>query len=109
MGGAALLAVYDESSSHVYGYLGRRTGTRRCALMTRARFALYERHPDNARPAPTGQRQGDPAYVTVETADSARYRAFYGAVLGWQFEAGRVDDGWEPADVRPMPSSSCTG
>jgi predicted enzyme related to lactoylglutathione lyase len=38
----------------------------------------------------------------MEVRDSAAVRAFYGAVLGWQFNPGRVDDGWGPVDVMPM-------
>jgi predicted enzyme related to lactoylglutathione lyase len=49
-----------------------------------------------------GLRAGDLCYLTFEVRDSARTRAFYSAVLGWQFTPGRVDDGWEPHDVAPM-------
>ena len=41
-------------------------------------------------------------YVTFEVADSARARAFYGAVLGWTFQPGRVSDGWQISGVTPM-------
>ena len=53
------------------------------------------------RLAAHGTRPGDLAYITLEVADSSRTRAFYGAVLGWRFSAGRVDDGWQVDDVRP--------
>jgi predicted enzyme related to lactoylglutathione lyase len=53
------------------------------------------------RLAAHGTHQGDLAYITLEVGDSSRTRAFYGAVLGWQFSAGRVDDGWQVSDVRP--------
>ena len=52
--------------------------------------------------AANGERHGDLAYVTLEVVDSARARAFYGAVLGWRFTPGRVNDGWGVDDVRPM-------
>jgi predicted enzyme related to lactoylglutathione lyase len=52
--------------------------------------------------AATGLRQGDLAYVTMEVADSARARAFYGSVLGWAFSAGSVPDGWQVDDVAPL-------
>ncbi len=42
------------------------------------------------------------AYVTMEVEDSSRARAFYGAVLGWRFAAGRVADGWQVEAVEPM-------
>jgi uncharacterized glyoxalase superfamily protein PhnB len=50
----------------------------------------------------TGGGQEQLSYVTMEVADSARTRAFYGSVLGWRFVAGRVDDGWQVEDVAPM-------
>jgi predicted enzyme related to lactoylglutathione lyase len=40
--------------------------------------------------------------VTFQVADSASFRRFYGRVLGWSFEPGRIDDGWEPRSVHPM-------
>ncbi len=52
-----------------------------------------------AEPAPSVQ--GDIAYVTMEVTDSARVRAFYGDVLGWETTPGRVDDGWNVEGVRP--------
>ena len=54
----------------------------------------------------TGSRRGDLGYVTMEVADSARARAFYGSVLGWQFVPGRVADGWQVRDVAPMVGMS---
>jgi uncharacterized glyoxalase superfamily protein PhnB len=46
--------------------------------------------------------QGELAYVTMEVPDSERTRAFYGTVLGWRFQPGRVGDGWQVEDVVPM-------
>ena len=73
-------------------------------------FALVEVPPSassdptdaGAERARNGRREGDLSYLTFEVRDSARTRAFYSAVLGWQFTPGRVDDGWEPRDVAPM-------
>ncbi|MHB1583870.1 MAG: VOC family protein [Acidimicrobiales bacterium] len=66
-------------------------------------FALFEPPEgiaeDGGAPAPPAR--GDLAYVTMEVVDSARARAFYGAVLGWHFVPGTVDDGWQVHDVRP--------
>jgi predicted enzyme related to lactoylglutathione lyase len=67
-------------------------------------FAVY--HPAfpslaTRRPA-RGERAGDVAYITVETPDSAKARAFFGAVLGWSFSAGRAADGWQVAGTAPM-------
>ncbi|MFZ0666748.1 MAG: VOC family protein [Acidimicrobiales bacterium] len=52
--------------------------------------------------AKVAPRQGDVAYVTMEVVESEKARAFYGAVLGWEFDAGRVADGWQVRDVSPM-------
>jgi uncharacterized glyoxalase superfamily protein PhnB len=49
-----------------------------------------------------GAAHGDPSYITVETVDSSRFRAFFGAVAGWRFAPGRVDDGWGVDGVVPM-------
>lgn len=49
-----------------------------------------------------GERQGDISYLTLMVPDSGRARAFYGSVLGWAFNPGRVDDGWEVVGVQPM-------
>ncbi len=62
--------------------------------------------PGAAPPPASGVRAGDLTYVTMEVVDSARARAFYGAVLGWQFQPGRVDDGWQLVDVAPMTGMS---
>ena len=63
-------------------------------------FAVVQ--PRHGRPAPSGGRPGDLEYITVEVADSARARAFYGAVLGWRFSPGRSPDGWGVDGVLPM-------
>jgi predicted enzyme related to lactoylglutathione lyase len=49
-----------------------------------------------------GRREGDLTYMTFEVRDSARARAFYQRVLGWEFAPGRVDDGWGVLEVAPM-------
>jgi predicted enzyme related to lactoylglutathione lyase len=66
------------------------------------RFGLYEPRADKARPAANGSRPGDLAYVTLEVADSERARAFFGDLLGWRFEPGRVEDGWGIVGAAPM-------
>jgi uncharacterized glyoxalase superfamily protein PhnB len=66
-------------------------------------FAVWQA---TAAPPPragaNGWRQGDLTYVTLEVADSARFRRFFSAVAGWEFAAGRVEDGWQVRDVAPM-------
>ena len=49
-----------------------------------------------------GTQAGDVSYMTIEVVDSARTRAFYGAVLGWSFHPGRVGDGWGVDGPMPM-------
>ena len=58
--------------------------------------------PPGDEPTPNGRRHGDLAYVTLETRDAARTRAFYGALLGWRFTPGSVEDGWQVEGARPM-------
>lgn len=67
-------------------------------------FAVWELPKDGiARRGPlNGARQGDVSYITMEVVDSAKARAFYGAVLGWSFHPGHVADGWGVEDVAPM-------
>jgi predicted enzyme related to lactoylglutathione lyase len=64
-------------------------------------FALHgsgsgPRSPEN------GARQGDLSYLTLEVVDSARFRTFWGQVLGWTFTGGTVEDGWSVQGVSPM-------
>jgi uncharacterized glyoxalase superfamily protein PhnB len=68
------------------------------------RFALFEppAGSDGGRGPANGDRHGDISYITVEVADSAKFRAFFGAVAGWRFSRGRVEDGWGVDDVVPM-------
>jgi predicted enzyme related to lactoylglutathione lyase len=51
--------------------------------------------PDGTPPPTNGNRPGDLSYLTLETVDSGRARAFYGTVLGWTFHRGSIDDGWQ--------------
>lgn len=46
-------------------------------------------------------KHGDLAYLTHAVADTERARAFYGAVLGWTFTPGRVEDGWQIGGTNP--------
>lgn len=46
------------------------------------------------------------SYLTFEVVDSARARAFYGSVLGWQFQPGSVEDGWQVQGITPMAGLS---
>jgi uncharacterized glyoxalase superfamily protein PhnB/catechol 2,3-dioxygenase-like lactoylglutathione lyase family enzyme len=65
-------------------------------------FAVYQPTGHDPRPALNGTGPGELSYVTFQVADSASFREFYGRVLGWSFDRGRIDDGWEPRSVHPM-------
>ncbi|WP_433478687.1 VOC family protein [Spirillospora sp. CA-142024] len=49
---------------------------------------------------------GEISYLTIGVPDIAHARAFYGAVLGWEFIPGRTPGGWSVklggTEVRPM-------
>ncbi|MPZ88707.1 MAG: glyoxalase [Nitriliruptorales bacterium] len=47
-------------------------------------------------------RHGDIAYVTMGVPDARRARDFYGAVLGWRFSPGSVEQGWQVENTTPM-------
>jgi uncharacterized glyoxalase superfamily protein PhnB len=51
-----------------------------------------------ATPTP---RHGDLAYLTHAVVDTERARAFYGAVLGWRFSPGRIENGWHIEGTHP--------
>jgi predicted enzyme related to lactoylglutathione lyase len=71
-------------------------------------FAVFT--PPRGQPAwrgpVNGARHGDLSYLTLEVRDSGRARAFFGAVLGWRFTPGRIEDGWGVDDVHPMTGMS---
>ncbi len=68
-------------------------------------FAVFT-PPENdthQRPPLNGTLNGDPSYLTFFVRDSAVAREFYSAVLGWEFRAGQIEDGWEvTSDIAPM-------
>jgi uncharacterized glyoxalase superfamily protein PhnB len=49
-----------------------------------------------------GGRQGDIGYWTLAVPDAAKAQAFYGSVLGWTFEPGHVENGFNITSVTPM-------
>lgn len=65
-------------------------------------FAVYQPSPRDKRPELNGSGPGELSYVTYEVPDSADFRDFYGAVLGWTFTPGRIADGWQVAPAHPM-------
>lgn len=66
------------------------------AVFSLHRAGTGRRSPEN------GTGPGDLSYITHEVVDSARFRAFYGAVLGVGFQPGRMADGWAAEGVSPM-------
>jgi predicted enzyme related to lactoylglutathione lyase len=71
-----------------------------------ARFGIYQPAPDDIRPALNGSGPGDLSYLTYETPDSAVFRSFWGRVLQWTFEPGRIMDGWAINDTHPMAGAA---
>jgi predicted enzyme related to lactoylglutathione lyase len=69
-------------------------------------FSLHEVPESMPSARPRDMRQGDVAYLTFEVGDSARARAFFGSVLGLRFTPGRIEDGWQIADIVPMSGLS---
>jgi predicted enzyme related to lactoylglutathione lyase len=66
-----------------------------CADDQGMRFAVYELPPEESVGVAAGRYgHGEICYLTIEVPDSARARAFFGAVLGWEFTPGRAEDGW---------------
>ncbi|MBB5854214.1 VOC family protein [Amycolatopsis umgeniensis] len=57
------------------------------------RWLLAQAAPRSA-PDATPIRHGEAGYFTFQVPDDTRAKAFYGAVLGWQFSPGRVEGGW---------------
>ncbi|OSC42879.1 VOC family protein [Mycobacterium decipiens] len=65
-------------------------------------FALFEPTAGRKRPELNGSGPGELSYVTYEVPDSAAFRDFYGQVLQWTFEPGRIADGWQVQATHPM-------
>jgi predicted enzyme related to lactoylglutathione lyase len=65
------------------------------------RLALLEMPRTGRAPIPPAGA-GELLYLTVEVPDSQAFRDFYGAVFGWTFTPGRVEDGWGITGITPM-------
>ncbi len=65
-------------------------------------FAVFEPNAEIRRPELNGAGPGELSYITYNVADSSVSRGFYGRVLHWTFEPGRVDDGWGVQGTHPM-------
>jgi uncharacterized glyoxalase superfamily protein PhnB len=69
-------------------------------------FAVYEPPAGRKRPELNPSGPGELSYVTYQLPDSAGFREFYGRVLGWTFEPGRVADGWQVEGTHPMAGAA---
>ena len=65
-------------------------------------FAVYQPIPGQARPKLNGGGPGELSYITYEVPDSAAFKAFFGGLLFWTFEPGRIQDGWQVNQTHPM-------
>ncbi|BBY62950.1 VOC family protein [Mycolicibacterium helvum] len=65
-------------------------------------FGVYMPDPGQRRPQLNGAGPGELSYVTYQVGDSAAFREFYGRLLDWTFEPGRVEDGWQVLGSHPM-------
>ncbi|CAJ1508412.1 VOC family protein [[Mycobacterium] burgundiense] len=65
-------------------------------------FAVFEPTTEIGRPALNGAGPGELSYITHSVPDARVSRDFYGRVLHWSFESGRVDDGWAVLGCHPM-------
>ncbi|BBZ06454.1 glyoxalase [Mycolicibacterium doricum] len=66
------------------------------------RFAVFTPSRPTPRPALNGTGPGALSYITYEVGDSALFREFYGRVLSWTFDPGRIADGWQVNESHPM-------
>jgi predicted enzyme related to lactoylglutathione lyase len=69
-------------------------------------FAVFQPTPGVPRPELNGAGPGELSYLTYEVTDSAAFRDFYGQVLSWTFEPGRIDDGWGVQGCHPMSGAA---
>lgn len=65
-------------------------------------FGVFEPAAGTPRPELNGGGPGELSYITHEVADSVRFREFYSRLLFWTFSGGRIEDGWQVDDCRPM-------
>ncbi|OMC39056.1 glyoxalase [Mycobacterium sp. GA-1841] len=65
-------------------------------------FAVFQPAIAVPRPELNGAGPGELSYLTYEVTDSAAFKEFYGRVLSWSFEPGRIDDGWAVQGSQPM-------
>ncbi len=71
-----------------------------------AAFAVHQPSAVRKRPKINGSGPGELSYVTYQVPDSAGFRDFYGRLLRWSFEPGRVADGWQVVGTHPMAGAA---
>jgi predicted enzyme related to lactoylglutathione lyase len=104
----------DEARAAIGAAGGRTGGRRETAVGTvvdavdadGTAFAVYVPTSGQPRPLLNGAGPGELSYVTHEVGDAAAFREFYGRVLGWTFEPGRVEDGWAVQTTQPMSGAA---
>lgn len=109
-------AVDDVEEAHaaIIAAGGRTGAARQCPVGTLLQawdpegmaFAIYRPAADQRRPMLNGAGPGELSYVTFEVGDYAVFRDFYGRVLGWTYEPGRVENGWAVQNVHPMSGAA---
>jgi uncharacterized glyoxalase superfamily protein PhnB len=87
-------AVEREPSDNAYGRVG--------VIRDPFGHRWMLNSPAPSASAPVRDKEGDVAYLTMHVIDAARARAFYGAVFGWTFAPGHVEDGWQVDGPSPM-------
>jgi predicted enzyme related to lactoylglutathione lyase len=71
-----------------------------------AAFAVNQPLAGRKRLEINGSGPGELSYVTYQVPDSAGFRDFYGRVLRWTFEPGRINDGWQVVGTHPMAGAA---
>ncbi|OBA61672.1 glyoxalase [Mycobacterium sp. 1100029.7] len=71
-----------------------------------AAFAVHQPTAGRKRPEINGSGPGELSYVTYEVPEAAGFRDFYGRLLRWTFEPGRVADGWQILGTHPMAGAA---
>ncbi|UXA14623.1 VOC family protein [Mycobacterium sp. SMC-8] len=69
-------------------------------------FGVYVPARTEPRPLLNGGGHGDLSYITYFVPDSTVFKAFYGRLLFWTYEPGRIDDGWAVVGAHPMSGAA---
>jgi uncharacterized protein len=89
-----------EPSRQSYGFVSQCTDDQGLV------FAVSQELADHRTSIASPPGPGEMVYLTIGVPDTARFHAFFGSVLGWQFTPGRADDGWnvlnDGEQVQPM-------